>query len=196
MSIKVLKISLCGDKKVGKSVLAHRLTNQEPFLDCVSTIGVDFFARRLPKCSTIMNIWDLGGDPRFRGITYPYVRGASLLLYVYDLTREETISTLMDLHKNFSERKISCEKVIVIGNKSDEVYYPHLNFSEQGEKFADSINALHLTVSAKDNVGIDSLLETVMELFEIEENSEYKEEEKKTSWSQDMVRQCRECVIL
>jgi 50S ribosomal subunit-associated GTPase HflX len=145
-----------------------------------------------------MNIWDLGGDPRFKGITYPYVKGSSLLLYVYDMTREETISTLRNLHKTFSERKISCEKVIVIGNKSDEVYYPHCDCSEQGEIFANSINALHLTMSARDNVGIDSLLETIMKLFEIDENSEYKEEEEeeKKTWGQDMVRECRECVIL
>ena len=200
MSIKVLKISLCGDKKVGKSFIAHRLTNQEPYLDYISTIGVDFFARRLPKCGIRMNIWDLGGDPRFRGITYPYIKGSNLLLYVYDMTREETICTLKDLHKTFSKKKLSCAKVIVIGNKSDEVD-SRCDCSEQGEKFASSINALHLTVSARNNVGIESILETIMKMFEIDENSKYEEDEEdeekeETSWGEDIVRECRECAIL
>ena len=66
MSIKVLKVSLCGAKEVGKSCIAQRLVDQEPYSDYVSTIGVDFFALHLPNYGTKMNIWDLGGEPRFQ----------------------------------------------------------------------------------------------------------------------------------
>jgi small GTP-binding protein len=140
MSTKiVLKVSLCGPNAVGKSSIGSRLSKRVPNQKYVYTIGVDFFARRLPSYNTKINIWDLSGSTRFQDIILPYVRTSNVLLYVYDITRYRTIIDLRKLHELYKKEFIIHKvHIIVIGNKRDnETHYN--SCMSLGEKFAKEI---------------------------------------------------------
>ena len=161
MSIKrVLKVSVCGSSAVGKSSIGSRLSDKEPYPEYVSTIGVDFFIKHLPMFGTKINIWDLAGDPNFQSITYSYVRGSDILVYVYDMSRLGSIRELRDIYNKYNDHKINDIQSIVVGNKSDKSE----RYIKPGINFATEIGAPHITVSAKDNTGIDQLLELFLHL--------------------------------
>ena len=75
----VYKILVAGDAAVGKSTMIHRFVEGE-FVDTKTmTIGVDFFTKKLEIGADIlcvMQLWDLGGQERFRFMIDSYLRGA------------------------------------------------------------------------------------------------------------------------
>ena len=161
MSVKkVLKVTVCGGSAVGKSSIGCRLAGKEPYPDHVSTVGVDFFTQYFPMYSVKINIWDLAGNERFQGITYAYVNGSDILIYVYDMSRRGSVRELRNIHSAYQQRKIPKIKSIVVGNKSD-IGNRCMN---SGINFAIQLNAPHIVVSAKDNKGLDQLLDTIMSL--------------------------------
>ena len=190
MSIqKVLKLSLCGGSAVGKSSIGRRLANQEPDPDHVATIGVDYFARRLPAYNAKIGIWDLAGDTRFEPVTLPYIKGSTIILYVYDLTRYETIKDMRRLYKIYGNIcNVDQIKTIVVGNKRD-IEDSYNSCAVAGEKFARKLGVPHIVVSAKKNQGIDGLLSVIVTEMELEEvKIEIKIEEKD-------VRMCDNCML-
>ena len=196
MSIKkVLKVSVCGSSAVGKSSIGCRLSGKEPYPDHVSTIGVDFFTRYLPMYGSKINIWDLAGNDRFQSITYSYVKGSDILIYVYDISELRSIRELQDIYNAYKENKIPKMRSIVVGNKSDKGN----NCMNRGINFAFQLGAPHITVSAKDNTGFDQLLDTILSLAQVEpylQLDPIPEVEVNYVNINDIMRSCNRCVIV
>ena len=189
MSIpKVLKIAVCGASAVGKSSISCRLAKQEPDSEHVSTIGVDYFAlKRLPDYNARIGIWDLGGDRTFESITVPYINSANLILYVYDLTRSNTVLEIRRLYTSYKKiRDIDQIKSIVIGNKKDKKNVCSY-CNSLGEKFANDLGAPHMVVSAKKNQGINELLSAIVTEMNLEKVVPTK--------NKDNVRMCDNCFL-
>jgi small GTP-binding protein len=158
---KVLKLSLSGGNAVGKSSIAARLVRKEPDLEYNPTIGVDYFALSLPSYKAKIGIWDLAGNRRFESLTIPYINRTNIRVYVYDLTRSESVNELISLHTIYEKYSSPKNfKVIVVGNKKDKE--PYNDCMLQGEKFANDLKAPHIIVSAKTNRGIDELLSVII----------------------------------
>ncbi len=158
---KVLKLSLSGGNAVGKSSIAARLVRKEPDLEYNPTIGVDYFALSLPSYNAKIGIWDLAGNRRFESLTIPYIIRTTIRVYVYDLTRSESVNELISLHTIYEKYNNPKNfKVIVVGNKKDKG--PCNDCMLQGEKFANDLKAPHIIVSAKTNRGIDELLSVII----------------------------------
>ena len=180
---RVLKVSLCGANAVGKSSISCRLANQEPDLDYIATIGVDYFARRLPAYDA--RIWDLAGNVRFESITLPYIGCANTIVYVYDITRYQTVRDLRRLHKVHCDiRDMSKVKLLIVGNKKD-IENSYNTCLSEGKAFARELGAFHVAVSAKKNQGIDELL-TAMELEKVSSTSKTEDES---------VKMCDNCIL-
>jgi len=84
----VLKILVAGDASVGKTTLLHRYVEGE-FIDTFQmTIGVDFKNKRIQKenLTCHLQLWDLGGQERFRFMHEAYLRGAHGALLLFDIT--------------------------------------------------------------------------------------------------------------
>ncbi|MEJ2248944.1 MAG: GTP-binding protein [Candidatus Lokiarchaeota archaeon] len=92
------KIIIIGDAGTGKTTLAHRfLTNL--FLESSSmTIGVDFEVKSLEVDSkkVKLQIWDFGGEERFRFLLPTYVRGAAGGIFLYDITNFSSLAHIDD----------------------------------------------------------------------------------------------------
>lgn len=91
------KVVLAGDKNVGKTSLLIRFCENLFYEDMKGTIGVDFkkkrydFKYKSKDISLILNIWDFGGEEKFRTLFPPYLKGASAALVLFDTTNKKSL---------------------------------------------------------------------------------------------------------
>jgi Ras-related protein Rab-11A len=92
----VLKILTAGEGGVGKTTLLHRYIEGEFDANTKMTIGVEFFLKELEIDSKaiVLQIWDFGGQERFRSLLQSYANGAKGALLMFDLTRPLTLDRI------------------------------------------------------------------------------------------------------
>ena len=148
--IKRQKIILIGDVAVGKTSIINSLLGQKFNEEYEPSIGVDFFSKTL-KYKGIpikLQIWDSAGQEKFKSLIPNYIRGASLIFLVYDISNKKSFNNL----NNWIEfiNLYESTSIAIIGNKLDlesenkrEISY------EEGKKFSQSKNMDFYEVSAK-----------------------------------------------
>jgi len=84
------------------------------------TIGVAFKKKLVPVKDHIveLNIWDFGGEDKYRTLFPSYVTGASGALIVFDLTRKATLDDIDNWIQIIDENTKNIVKLI-IGAKGD-----------------------------------------------------------------------------
>lgn len=95
---KILKTIITGDGGVGKTTLLHRFIEGKFQANTRLTIGVEFFLKELniDDGSILLQIWDFGGQERFRFLLNNYAKGAKGALLLFDLSRPSTLNNLED----------------------------------------------------------------------------------------------------
>jgi len=92
----ILKILTAGEGGVGKTTLLHRFVEGRFSAETKMTIGVEFHLKELNlnghHCT--LQLWDFGGQNRFRFLLESYVLGAKGALLMFDLTRPITLDHL------------------------------------------------------------------------------------------------------
>jgi len=93
---RVLKVIISGDGGVGKTTMLHRYIKGKFIEGLHMTIGVEFFLKELELEGekVMLQIWDFGGQERFRFLLKNYARGAKGALLMFDLTRPVTLENL------------------------------------------------------------------------------------------------------
>lgn len=94
----LFKILITGNASVGKTSLLRRYV--DGFFDdsTIMTVGVEFFIKEIhfddTRCT--LQLWDLGGQERFRYLLENYVMGARGALLLFDLTKMPKIGDLLE----------------------------------------------------------------------------------------------------
>jgi small GTP-binding protein len=139
------KVCIVGDSEVGKTTLVNQYLKRRFVADAQSTIGSNFFVKyvKIPEVKHLMTlqIWDLAGQPRFKWVRFAFYKGASGIVYAFDLTRRDTLDSLINW-KEEVESKIGVVPNIFVGNKRD------LLSDYTGFMNADEINQFKETLSA------------------------------------------------
>lgn len=116
----IFKIVLLGDPGVGKSSLITRFVHNKFQASYLMTIGVDILSKQLfvENDEVLFLISDIGGQERFASVREKFYRGARGCFLVYDLTRNNTLSSLKAWKKGLESVE---EDAIyfLIGNKAD-----------------------------------------------------------------------------
>ncbi len=115
------KICLLGDFSVGKTSLVERFVYNRFSGRYLSTIGVKISRKSMAISADIklnMLIWDLAGSEEFSGVQSIYLQGAQGAIFVCDLTRPETLSSLAKYHEQL-EAVSPGIPIVLAGNKSD-----------------------------------------------------------------------------
>jgi len=127
-----LKITLIGDSSVGKTSLVTRLFYNTYDVRTMTTVGASFFTGTFNASNNKefkLQVWDTAGQERFRSLVPMYIRGADIILYVYDLSNVDSFNNLI----NFWVKKIQKEYYekeplhFLIGTKSDLLDKSHLD---------------------------------------------------------------------
>jgi small GTP-binding protein len=115
------KLVLFGDAGTGKTTLTHRFLTNLFKSDSSMTIGVDFQAKSLEISGKKikLQIWDFGGEERFRFLLPTYVRGANGGIFMYDITNYSSLAHIDDWLNVIRSKIESYLPILVVGGKAD-----------------------------------------------------------------------------
>lgn len=116
----MLKTIIAGDGGVGKTTMLHRYVKGRFIENMQMTIGVEFFLKELKfeGEEVMLQIWDFGGQERFRFLLESYAMGAKGALLLFDLTRPITLENL-EQWVNICRAENPDLPILFIGSKSD-----------------------------------------------------------------------------
>jgi small GTP-binding protein len=101
------KVMLLGEIGVGKSSLAQRLLFDRFSADYKPTIGVEVYKYELPPGAldqqTSLILWDTDGNFGDAIFSHVYLKQAAAALIVGDLTRPDTLDTMVKLAEGFAD---------------------------------------------------------------------------------------------
>ncbi|XP_059561189.1 ras-related protein Rab-22A isoform X2 [Myotis daubentonii] len=121
MALRELKVCLLGDTGVGKSSIVWRFVEDSFDPNINPTIGASFMTKTVQYQNELHKflIWDTAGQERFRALAPMYYRGSAAAIIVYDITKEETFSTLKNWVKELRQHGPPNIVVAIAGNKCD-----------------------------------------------------------------------------
>ena len=160
------KIILLGEPGVEKTALAQRfcfdLFNPSQKL----TIGVDFYVKtiELQGKKIKLQIWDVGGDERFKFLIPTYCNGANAAMIIFDITNSKSLNQISELTQIVRE-KASNIPIMLIGSKLDLKEIRELN-REEGIEIANKYNlSSYSEISTKTGQNVEKSFETLTEFL-------------------------------
>lgn len=146
MNNAIYKISLLGEVTVGKSTLALYLKKNEFLEESVSTVGMHFIPLKYKDLQ--LNIWDTSGQERFKSITKLYYRNSTIIILVYDLSKD----FVNGIENYLEEIRINTDnyKILLVGNKADLID----NYDLIDSKIEAIINKFYMQDKILDHVKI------------------------------------------
>jgi small GTP-binding protein len=115
------KIVIFGDAGSGKTTLTQRYLTNLFKSDTTMTIGVDFEVKSLEidGKKVKLQIWDFGGEERFRFLLPTYVKGANGGIFMYDITNYSSLAHIDDWLVVIRKKIDDLFPIIVCGGKAD-----------------------------------------------------------------------------
>ena len=104
-----------------------------------------------------LQIWDSAGQERYKALIPSYVRGASIVFIVYDVTNKNTFTNVITWI-NFIKQVNTDESYLVLcGNKID---MPRQVSTNEGKLLAQKENLFFYETSAKSGEGVHNMMFT------------------------------------
>ena len=172
------KIVVLGDGFVGKTGITVRFCEGQFKEEYKMTIGVNFGSKKIRYNGKAyaLQLWDIAGQQRFKLFRTQYYNGAIGVIMVYDVTNKLTFKDLPNWISEF-QKKVGTRPIIIAANKVDllesgeidprtkEPYTREVS-TQEGQAFAESINAIYFETSAKTNLNLDNLFIKMIDLIE------------------------------
>lgn len=118
------KVCIYGNGGVGKTSLTQRYLTGVFKERYQLTIGVDFYVKKfeLDGAKIALHIWDFAGEEKFRFLMPSSLAGAEGVIFMYDITRFNTLKDLSDwikMYNNAIEKSDSNPVSLLVGGKLD-----------------------------------------------------------------------------
>src|SRR6056297_940093 len=157
----IFKILVAGAGGVGKTTLLTRAVTGKFVEDTQMTIGVEFHLLNLSfgepgadnESKVTLQLWDFGGQERFRFMLDSYVAGAKGALLLYDLTRMRTLDNL-DEWVQIVRKHDPNLPILFVGTKLDRVEDITVS-DDYAREFMEPLGLFeHVKISSKDGTGV------------------------------------------
>ena len=147
----IAKVILLGEIMVGKTNLINILTggkfNENETATSSSTSAMKDLLVKGDKYT--IQIWDTIGQEKLRNLTKLFYNNSKIVIFVYDITRKETFEEIKNYWVKDVEKKKKKNSIKgIVANKID-LFLNEQVTQEEGEEYAESIDALFITTSAK-----------------------------------------------
>ncbi len=158
----IYKICILGDGGVGKTSMVLRYCENSFKENYIMTIGSNFSTKKVvlkdyPDFNINLQIWDLAGQKHFSFVRPPFYRGASGLIYVFDLTRRSSFSDLTNWKEEALKVLGEQKPNVMVGNKldlADEGYREIGN--KEGESLSKEFQSIgYYETSAKVDLNVE-----------------------------------------
>ena len=174
-----IKVILVGEMGTGKTSLINTaigLSFQDK-LPSTTTNSIVNKVMEIKGKKYSINLWDTIGQEKYRSLTKIFMKGAKVVIFVYDITSRHTFTELDFWFK--STQEIINEKIVmgIIGNKSDLFLKEEVK-EEEGRQLAKEKGYDFIQTSAKNSAIFCEFLEKLVKKYLGLENEE--EEDKST----------------
>ena len=162
MSENAIKIGLLGNSSVGKSSLIRRFVDNKFDDNYMSTIGVDYFEKKVIIKNTEIKliIQDTSGEERFRSISKNYYKNVDGIIFVFDVTNQSSFNEGIKYWLKECNEEIGKYEKILVGNKID---LNSVISKETIEKHFPTIQ--YFETSAKEGTNVEIIFKELVELI-------------------------------
>lgn len=178
----LLKLIVCGDPRVGKSLFCHKIATNDSeeigkrryvkrtgsvgfsAVAYEPTIGLDMaIIRRRLSTSTIakVHIWDTSGDPRYLGIISSYYGSCCAAIVIVNASEEGALDSAKKWVKDLRAKKRSDGRSLIIGLFADVSDGKHKR-SEELCRFCDKSSVHYFEVQIRQNKNLEESLGTLL----------------------------------
>ncbi len=166
-----IKVILLGEKRVGKTNLINAFCDRKFVTDTYSTISPEYSQKiiKIDNKKYAIDLWDTAGQEQYHSMTKIFIKGAQVIIFVYDITEEDSFKKL-NFWFNYVEELLWEDSIYgLVGNKTDLYDDQRVNAND-AQKFADENGALFCQTSAKeDQIGFKKYVEKLIKKL-IEKN--------------------------
>jgi len=158
-----IKLVMVGDSGVGKSCLLDKFLDDSSTNNFISTIGVDIRSREIHVNNKRLKIqvWDTGGQQRYRPVLASCYRGALGVIIVFDVTNMVSFKNIQQWLVEVEEFSTSSTiPRMLVGNKADLTDRREVEAS-LAEEFARQHNITYMETSV---IGKENIKEAFLEL--------------------------------
>ena len=156
----LFKVCIFGDGGVGKTSLVNRFLTGLFKSGTIMTIGVDFLIKdiEIQGKRVALQIWDFAGEKRFQFILPGYVKGTSAGIFMFDITRMSSLTSLhewLEVFKKGTDEQGANVPIMMVGGKID-LSDRRSVFSIDAKEMAQSYNLLdYIECSSKTGENIE-----------------------------------------
>jgi len=157
---------LLGDASVGKTSFTKRYCYNVFNPSERLTIGVDFHVKTidLQGKRIKLQLWDIGGEQRFRFLLPTYCLGANAAFLLYDVTRTQTLDNISEW-TNIVQKKAGSVPIMLVGSKIDLMDKPREVSREYGIQIAEKNKMASFgEISSKTGQNVNKTFEVLTEL--------------------------------
>jgi len=169
----VFKILVGGDGAVGKTTLLRKYVDGTFDESSIATVGVDFFIKQVVYenvGSCTLQIWDLGGQERFRHLLESFIMGAKGALLLFDLTSMPKIDHILNW-VNIVRMHDFDLPILLVGTKLDLEEFIAVD-DESAQSIKNTFNMIdYIKTSSKTGVNIELVFDRIVE--KLMEKSKY-----------------------
>ncbi|MBN1803069.1 MAG: GTP-binding protein [Candidatus Lokiarchaeota archaeon] len=174
---KTIKIVIAGEGGVGKTSFLNRIIHDYFDEKSELTKGIEFFNKKIHISlhgeDYDLIFWDFGGQDRFRNFLQDFVDGSSAAIFLFDLTRFNTLDKLEEWLEILTEKESI--PILILGTKLDLIDDNTKDyFNDILEKIVDAYDDIfgYQLISSKTSLDVDNALGLIVsKIAEIKNNS-------------------------
>ena len=176
------KLLLLGDSTVGKTCFFTRFTDNIYMESHLSTIGTEISdkvveiedkKKKNKKIKIRVQLTDTAGQDRCRFVAGNYFKSTNGILLLFDVTSQTTFDHITNWIKQITDNASADVKIILVANKIDVTSEERVVTKEAGEELAKKLNIKYMEGSAKENINVPEIFNTLIEdVYEKEKDND------------------------